>query len=1077
MTSALPMTEGPIDIIKLMDDSGFATSILANSQNKNGFPYPRSKSQVSEALVIDPRKDLISTSAILVDLARLRIQALANEIGDTVNASALETTQLALEDVWDDIAVTTRIAASRILDFSPEQMGKLTKLLPWVAIENAVWTYSRCIVATESTEGHGVFTDKANQRRAHATFSVRIEYALSPEELITEAKRMLSGHKDPFQNLAEHYTNLHSRAQPSLALPFLLPASSAPSVPSTKLVAARAAAFSLGHCGREKEATCAVTEEQQGTDLSDYDVLCRHPSGDTYAQHHSVIPLPPPLPTTRDTSGVLIMQNTDIAAPPRISPAPHTPTALEHVSEPDDATDLPLGIAPLLLASSAPANPHRQSSPSASRAEPDNGHGQPRRSPPRRYLHRTRDATDTPNGSHSADSMDFAGYLDEARSYVAAQRLEHAGPPTHNADSDPVYVRRLGTDLKMATPRVADRIPATPTTLQPAPMMYLEFDPQMDPMALRDLDAPLLAEDDVAATFRKIADSVDTSLASWRRKEEQVDWLLPTGARGIHCSHTARAATPPTPGAGEDSLEDHAHHGAGSRAPGTAGGTRTAHGPLHPHTVPARVRRRQPSADVGPPVVSDTFAPRAVLREPSRFEANAIKTGGSAGRSFATRPPKVLAATGASKANAQAAREYAAWKKWWDATVHTDDYLEYVSECQTDFLGVVYGLGAPDAGGNEEEPPSPPDVPTAAEMQHRAHVAHVQGRRRAFTRGCWNTAAVQLGGLGWTPDLDLPLTEGESCDSDDNESIVSAQVHDAIVEENTPAASTGAVDPMQVSSRPSEAEENADEGEPSTAARRRRPHAARARKAEYDALQRRLDTVWLALAVPTVQRMDLTVKYATLPDRATTTASGPISATGSATGSKASAPGTVRRAGKAAGTGARNDGLPAQQSRGPTGEGVVRAGGARERSRRRVAAPLSQTDTQQRLGAPASGALSALRTAVALWEEAGKHIAMRETALGELAAFERHASDPSRHFSRGDAGTAAARLAEEKTRAAFDAKLTKLNADLDVVLRKIRKKYGDDVPYKDVVYREKMRTDRRDVLVALEQERTSRQPE
>eukprot|EP00041_Stephanoeca_diplocostata_P005570 m.64071 g.64071 ORF g.64071 m.64071 type:complete len:345 (-) comp15873_c0_seq3:2475-3509(-) len=270
MTSALPMTEGPIDIIKLMDDSGFATSILANSQNKNGFPYPRSKSQVSEALVIDPRKDLISTSAILVDLARLRIQALANEIGDTVNASALETTQLALEDVWDDIAVTTRIAASRILDFSPEQMGKLTKLLPWVAIENAVWTYSRCIVATESTEGHGVFTDKANQRRAHATFSVRIEYALSPEELITEAKRMLSGHKDPFQNLAEHYTNLHSRAQPSLALPFLLPASSAPSVPSTKLVAARAAAFSLGHCGREKEATCAVTEEQQGTDLSDY---------------------------------------------------------------------------------------------------------------------------------------------------------------------------------------------------------------------------------------------------------------------------------------------------------------------------------------------------------------------------------------------------------------------------------------------------------------------------------------------------------------------------------------------------------------------------------------------------------------------------------------------------------------------------------------------------------------------------------------------------------------------------------------------------------------------------------------
>lgn len=160
--------------------------------------------------------------------------------------------------------------------------------------------------------------------------------------------------------------------------------------------------------------------------------------------------------------------------------------------------------------------------------------------------------------------------------------------------------------MKMATPRVSDRIPDTPTTLQAAPMMYLEFDPQMDPSVLREHDAPLLAEADVQATFRSISTAVDTSLLSWQRRQLQAPWLTPSG------THTPAVPVPVAPHGCDAAVRPAT---ARSYAPAltSVGGSRSAHGgggvdtaggggsvptDTGAYTVPSRVVRHAQSVTI-----------------------------------------------------------------------------------------------------------------------------------------------------------------------------------------------------------------------------------------------------------------------------------------------------------------------------------------------------------------------------------------------------------------------------------------------------------------------------------------------
>lgn len=90
---------------------------------------------------------------MLASLFRLRIQALMNEVGGTVDISMLETATFALEDAWDDLSVTLHMVSTRASDFEPEKLDTLKKALPWIAVENAIGAYSRCIAAGDSTQG------------------------------------------------------------------------------------------------------------------------------------------------------------------------------------------------------------------------------------------------------------------------------------------------------------------------------------------------------------------------------------------------------------------------------------------------------------------------------------------------------------------------------------------------------------------------------------------------------------------------------------------------------------------------------------------------------------------------------------------------------------------------------------------------------------------------------------------------------------------------------------------------------------------------------------------------------------
>lgn len=61
------------------------------------------------------------------------------------------------------------------------------------------------------------------------------------------------------------------------------------------------------------------------------------------------------------------------------------------------------------------------------------------------------------------------------------------------------------------------------------------------------------------------------------------------------------------------------------------------------------------------------------------------------GRTFLRRPDPVVADP-SQRETAKLAREYAAWLRWWKSTLTTEDYLEFVAEQETDFVGSLFSV-------------------------------------------------------------------------------------------------------------------------------------------------------------------------------------------------------------------------------------------------------------------------------------------------------------------------------------------------------------------------------------------------
>ena len=94
--------------------------------------------------------------------------------------------------------------------------------------------------------------------------------------------------------------------------------------------------------------------------------------------------------------------------------------------------------------------------------------------------------------------------------------------------------------------------------------------------------------------------------------------------------------------------------------------------------------------------------------------------------------------------------------------------------------------------------------------------------------------------------------------------------------------------------------------------------------------------------------------------------------------------------------------------------------------------------------------LHALQQAVALWEAARDCVLARERVLGELEAFERVASDPSRLYTRVSQSS---RVAEAKQRGQLMAKLERASKRVVHAIGQVEAVLGDTVTFKQRPYR------------------------
>eukprot|EP00042_Codosiga_hollandica_P046278 m.484789 g.484789 ORF g.484789 m.484789 type:complete len:1024 (+) comp57204_c0_seq7:3448-6519(+) len=119
--------------------------------------------------------------------------------------------------------------------------------------------------------------------------------------------------------------------------------------------------------------------------------------------------------------------------------------------------------------------------------------------------------------------------------------------------------------------------------------------------------------------------------------------------------------------------------------------------------------------------------------------------------------------------------------------------------------------------------------------------------------------------------------------------------------------------------------------------------------------------------------------------------------------------------------------------------------------------------------------LGKLNHTLTIWETVAECILAREECLKRLEVFERVASDPARHFSKGDPGMAQARLTESRDRSKLHRELKGLTATTDAALKQLLRICNDRVLFKGRDYSEKMLYDRVEMLHWLQQERRQNQ--
>ncbi|XP_043092323.1 coiled-coil domain-containing protein 87 isoform X2 [Puntigrus tetrazona] len=150
------------------------------------------------------------------------------------------------------------------------------------------------------------------------------------------------------------------------------------------------------------------------------------------------------------------------------------------------------------------------------------------------------------------------------------------------------------------------------------------------------------------------------------------------------------------------------------------------------------------------------------------------------------------------------ARAYRAWFQWWRCQLSMDDYLDYISNQDSDYLSVLFHLYDSDEDDDEEA-----ERHKLAQLQideRRSQQERLRSLRRLkqeFVPGFWNINTIEMGGLGR--------------------------------------------DPEQHEKNPEEEIKDASEGQKGLL--------------DGEQLQVRLERVWDALLLPEGQRLDMAIKY------------------------------------------------------------------------------------------------------------------------------------------------------------------------------------------------------------------------
>ncbi|XP_051976551.1 coiled-coil domain-containing protein 87 [Xyrauchen texanus] len=179
-------------------------------------------------------------------------------------------------------------------------------------------------------------------------------------------------------------------------------------------------------------------------------------------------------------------------------------------------------------------------------------------------------------------------------------------------------------------------------------------------------------------------------------------------------------------------------------------------------------------------------------------------------------------------------RAYRAWFQWWKCQLSLDDYLNYISNQDSDYLSVLFHLY--DSDDEEEERHKLAQM--QKEERRRRHQERINSMRRQkeeFLPGFWNVNTIEMGGLGKEPKLDGMLYTG-TC----------RKMHSHLV----PNKYEWVMICLLCVSEKNPNENIQDVGEGPAAG-----------LLDVDQMQTRLEKVWNALYLPEGQRIDMAIKY------------------------------------------------------------------------------------------------------------------------------------------------------------------------------------------------------------------------